>query len=74
VLVGSRPVNNWHYRFDTVDEGTNVTESFRMNEGIFTSVFGVLGGQLRRRRNERDMRTTLERIKAVVEAGEEPAG
>ena len=27
-----------------------------------------LGGQLRQRRNVRDMRTTLERIKAVVEA------
>lgn len=39
-----------------------------MTEGLFTSLFGVLGGQLRRRRNERDMRTTLQRIKAVVEA------
>jgi hypothetical protein len=65
VLTGDRPVNNWHYRFDPVDGGT---ESFRMNEGVFTSLFGMLGGQLRRRRNERDMRTTLERIKAVVEA------
>ena len=71
VLIGDRPVNNWHYRFDPVDGGTDVTESFRMNEGVFTSLFGMLGGQLRRRRNERDMRTTLERIKAVVEASEE---
>jgi len=28
----------------------------------------VLGGQLRTRRNKRDMRKTLERIKVVVEA------
>jgi hypothetical protein len=28
------------------------------------------GGQLRQRRNVRDMRTALERIKAVVEAPE----
>jgi hypothetical protein len=28
----------------------------------------MLGGQLRTRRNKRDMRKTLERIKAVVEA------
>lgn len=70
VLVGDRPVNNWHYRFDAVDGGTDVTESFRMNEGLFTTLFGLLGGQLRRRRNVRDMRKTLERIKAVVE---EPA-
>jgi hypothetical protein len=68
VLVGDRPVNNWHYRFATTDGGTDVTESFRMSEGLFTTVFGVLGGQLRRRRNIRDMRKTLERIKAVVEA------
>lgn len=72
VLAGDRPVNNWHYRFEKVDGGTDVTESFRMTEGLFTSLFGVLGGQLRRRRNERDMRTTLQRIKAVVEA-DDPA-
>ncbi len=30
--------------------------------------FALLGGQLRRRRNIRDMRKTLERIKGVVEA------
>jgi hypothetical protein len=29
-----------------------------------------LGGQLRQRRNIRDIRTTLERIKVVVEAPE----
>jgi hypothetical protein len=69
VLVGDRPVNNWHYRFAPTTDGTDVTESFRMNEGLFTTIFGLLGGQLRRRRNIRDMRKTLERIKAVVEAG-----
>ncbi len=30
-------------------------------------LFSLFGGQLRRRRNIRDMRKTLERIKAVVE-------
>jgi Polyketide cyclase / dehydrase and lipid transport len=68
VLVGGKPVNNWHYRFEPVDAGTDVTESFRMNEGLMTTLFGLFGGQLRRRRNVRDMRRTLERIKAVVEA------
>ena len=67
VLVGDRAVNNWHYRFEPADGGTEVTESFRMNEGLFTTLFGLLGGQLRRRRNIRDMRKTLERIKAAVE-------
>ena len=32
VLVGDRPVNNWHYRFTPADGGTEVTESFRMND------------------------------------------
>lgn len=67
VLIGDRAVNNWHYRFEPVEGGTDVTESFHMTEGLFTSLFGLLGGQLRTRRNVRDMRTTLERIKAVVE-------
>ncbi len=68
VLLGGKPVNNWHYRFEpTADGGTDVTESFRLSGGILTDVFGVFGGQLRKRRNIRDMRKTLERIKAVVE-------
>jgi hypothetical protein len=68
VLIGDRPVNNWHYLFTPVQSGTEVTESFRMNEGLMTTLFGLFGGQLRTRRNIRDMRKTLERIKAVVEA------
>jgi hypothetical protein len=39
-----------------------------MNDSVFTKLFAVPGGQLRTRRNKRDMRKTLERIKAVVEA------
>jgi hypothetical protein len=68
VLIGDSPVNNWHYRFVPVDNGTEVTESFRMTEGLMTTLFGLIGGPLRKRRNIRDMRTTLERIKDVVEA------
>jgi hypothetical protein len=41
VLLGDRPVNDWHHRFVPAGGG---------------------------RRNVRDMRKTLERIKAVVEA------
>jgi hypothetical protein len=73
VLVGDTPVNNWHYLFTPADGGTEVTESFRMTDSAFTKVFAVLGGQLRKRRNIRDMRKTLERIKAVVEAPSEGA-
>ncbi|WP_102144236.1 SRPBCC family protein [Mycobacterium hubeiense] len=68
VLIGDRPVNHWHYRLTPVDGGTEVTESFRLDQSLFFKLYSVLGGQLRRRRNLRDMRKTLERIKAVVEA------
>lgn len=70
VLVGDRPANHWHYDFSPVgDHETDVTESFRMPSAAFGTVYRLLGvGELRRRRNIRDMRTTLERVKAVVEA------
>ncbi|AFM17616.1 Polyketide cyclase / dehydrase and lipid transport [Mycolicibacterium chubuense NBB4] len=67
VLVGDRAVNNWHYRLASSDGGTDVTESFRLEGNPLTALYSVLGGQLRRRRNLRDMRKTLERIKVVVE-------
>ena len=68
VLLGDRAVNNWHYALAPTDGGTDVTESFRTDESFAMKLFGLLGGQLRTRRNIRDMRKTLERIKAVVEA------
>ncbi|MBU9763528.1 SRPBCC family protein [Mycobacterium sp. TNTM28] len=71
VLVGDRVVNNWHYRLTPVGTDTDVTESFWMAPGPFTTLFSLLGGQLRRRRNVRDMRKTLERIKGVVETAEQ---
>src|ERR1044072_3432734 len=40
VLVGDKPVNNWHYRFTPTDDGTDVTESFRMNDNVLTKIFG----------------------------------
>lgn len=68
VLVGDRAVNNWHYALTPVQGGTDVTESFRLNDSALTKLYAVFGGQLRRRRNIRDMRKTLDRIKAVAEA------
>ena len=40
VLMGDRPVNNWHYAFSPAGDGTDVTESFRMTEGVSTKLFG----------------------------------
>lgn len=67
VLLGDRAVNNWHYRLTPTGTGTDVTESFRLNQSPLMTVYALLGGQLRRRRNLRDMQKTLERIKATVE-------
>lgn len=67
VLVGDRPVNNWHYLLTPAGAGTDVTESFRLTESPLMALYSVSAGRLRQRRNVRDMRKTLERIKAVVE-------
>ena len=69
VLLGNRPVNNWHYRLAPSGDGTDVTESFRLNQTPWLPFYWVLGGFLRKRRNIRDMTKTLQRIKDVVEAG-----
>src|SRR6202044_3224313 len=66
VLAGERAVNNWHYEFVANGDGTDVTESFRTIESPFLRPLEFLG-YLRKRRNLRDMRTTLERIKSIVE-------
>ncbi len=68
VLLGDKPVNNWHYALSPSGDGTDVTESFRLTEGVLTTLFGMFGGQLRTRRNIRDMTKTLNRIKAEVES------
>jgi hypothetical protein len=68
VLVGDTPVNNWHYRFDPAASGTDVTESFWVKNYGMPRFVQFLLGELRRRRNIRDMTTTLERIRAVVES------
>ena len=68
VLAGDNPVNNWHYRLTPRDGGTDVTESFRLETSPFSRIYWMLLGPLRKRRNERDMKTTLERIKEVAEA------
>jgi hypothetical protein len=67
VLVGNRAVNNWHYGFTPSGDGTDVTESFWVPVPKLLQATAFLG-YLRKRRNIRDMRTTLERIRDVVEA------
>ena len=71
VIMGERRVNTWRYEFRAGDDGgTDVTEAFDLGDNLFTKIWRPLGGVLRERRNQRDMLTTLERIKAVAERGE----
>jgi Polyketide cyclase / dehydrase and lipid transport len=66
VLLGGRTVNTWRYKFTPNGAGTDVTESFKVPVPAVLRATSFLGFP-RKRRNMRDMRTTLERIKAVVE-------
>jgi uncharacterized protein YndB with AHSA1/START domain len=63
-------VNNWGYRLQAENDGTRVTEYFRLEPKLPLRIYWLLLGRLRGRTNERGMRTTLERMKAVLEAGE----
>ncbi len=61
-------VNTWRYRFEPVDGGTEVTESFQLNEkNLPLRLYWLVAGRARGRTNREGMRQTLERIKACVE-------
>lgn len=69
--VGLSPenaINNWGYRLQAENGGTRVTEYFRLTPAWYIRGYWLLLGRLRGRTNERGMRTTLERMKAVVES------
>jgi hypothetical protein len=68
VGTDSVTVNNWGYRLAAQDGGTAVTEYFRMEPSLPTRLYWTILGPLRSRTNVRGMRTTLERMKAVVES------
>ena len=73
VLLNGTVVNTWAYRLEPNDGGTAVTESFALRPTGFTRVYWALLGALRGRTNERGMRQTLERIKAVAEKDQKGA-
>jgi uncharacterized protein YndB with AHSA1/START domain len=60
-------MTNWGYRLQPDGDGTHVTEYFRIESSLPMRVYWTLLGPLRGRTNERGMRTTLERMKAVLE-------
>ena len=59
--------NNWGYRLEPDGDGTLVTEYFRLEPNLPMRLYWLALGPLRGRTNEKGMRTTLERMKAVVE-------
>jgi hypothetical protein len=67
VVMGDRVVNSWRYDIAPAGDGTDVTESFALDQNIATRVYWLLLGWARGRTNREGMRTTLNRIKAVVE-------
>lgn len=69
VMAGGRSVNTWRYELEPAGDGTDVTESFELAPSPLLRVYWALAGWARGRTNREGMRTTLERIKSVVEAG-----
>jgi ligand-binding SRPBCC domain-containing protein len=63
-------INTWTYRFEPAGDGTDVTESFELTPTRGLRLYWALLGWARGPHNVKDMRTTLERIKAVVESSE----
>jgi uncharacterized protein YndB with AHSA1/START domain len=63
------PINTWRYELaPAADGGTEVTESFQLANKLPMKIYWTLAGWARGKTNRDGMRTTLERIKAVVEA------
>ena len=67
VLMNDKPVSNWHYAFTSNGEGTDLTESFRLDDKLWIKLYWALFGALRGKTNRRNMQRTLERIKENVE-------
>ncbi len=68
VLGGATVVNTWTYALAPAGDGTDVTESFQLAPKAPMRLYWTLFGRRRGRTNREGMRTTLNRIKAVVEA------
>ena len=68
VVVGDNEVNHWRYQLRAVAGGTEVTESYALEAKAWSRAYWTLLGWARSKTNERGMRQTLERIKAIAEA------
>ena len=68
VEMNGRDLNHWRYQLREVEGGTKVTESFELPPMGVLKLYWLALGWLRGRTNERGMRQTLERIRAIAEA------
>jgi len=67
VMMKDKAVNTWGYELAANGEGTDVTEFYDLAESLPMKLYWAIAGKARGRTNREGMRTTLERIKAVVE-------
>ena len=68
VMLNGQRMNTWSYKLEEDGEGgTVVTESFQLQDSIQNRIYWKLLGPFRTKTNVRNMTTTLERIRAVVE-------
>jgi hypothetical protein len=68
VVVKDQAVNTWGYRIVPASSGVDVTEYFKLDPNPALRLYWLLLGWARGGTNREGMRTTLERIRAVVEA------
>ncbi len=69
VGIDAVTATHWGYRLQPDGEGTRVTEYYRLEPHLALRLYWLVLGPLRSRTNQRGMRTTLERMRAVVEGG-----
>jgi uncharacterized protein YndB with AHSA1/START domain len=69
VLTGGRALNTWSYRLAAAGDGTDITESFQLEPTLALRTYWALFGWARGKTNRNGMQQTLDRMKAVVEAG-----
>ena len=67
VLVGDQEVNHWRYQLTPSDEGTEVTESYRLETRAWSKIYWTLLGWARGKTNREGMTQTLNRLKAIAE-------
>jgi hypothetical protein len=68
VITGGKALNRWGYVIEPAGDGADVTESFQLAPTWWLRLYWSLLGWARGKTNRNGMQTTLERIKAEVEA------